>query len=83
MRQKLLDGAQQADGLAVREARVGPSELERASEVLLSNSLARVVGVRWIAGLRDDLPGSQGPVARAASDWIRAAEECYRAGVGR
>jgi branched-chain amino acid aminotransferase len=83
MRQKLLEGAHADQGLGVREARVGPAELERASEVLLSNSLARVVGVRWIADVRDDLPGARGTVARAAAGWVRAAEEHYRAGMGR
>jgi branched-chain amino acid aminotransferase len=83
MRQKLLDAAHEASGLAVREARLGAPELARASELLLTNSLARVVPVTWIAEGRSDLPGSAGPVARSAASWIRAAEERYRAGEGR
>jgi branched-chain amino acid aminotransferase len=55
----------------VRAARLGLADLAAAEEVLLTNSLVRVLGVGRIegaglaAGLARSLPGPMGPVARA------------------
>ena len=49
----------------VAERTLARADLERAGEVLLTNSVQRVVGLARLAGLRDDLPGSYGPVASA------------------
>ncbi len=50
---------------AVRERVLTASDLARAEEVLLSNSILRVVGLARLTGLREDLPGARGPLARA------------------
>ncbi|MCB9915386.1 MAG: hypothetical protein H6828_09590 [Planctomycetes bacterium] len=47
--------------------------------MLLTQQPGRVVPVRWIHGLRDDLPGDAGPVAAACAARIRALEARYRA----
>jgi branched-subunit amino acid aminotransferase/4-amino-4-deoxychorismate lyase len=76
--------------LAVRPLEVGsagassPAELDleendlaRAEEVLLTNSVQRVVGLAELqspAGLSRDLPGAQGPFARALGERLAALE---------
>jgi len=54
------------------------SDLSRADEVLLSNSILRVVGLARLAGLRGDLPGARGPVARALFARVLALESATR-----
>lgn len=61
-------------GEPVRERAVQRADLARATEVFLTNSVHRVVGVRAITGLVSDLPGLAGPSARRALDLVLAAE---------
>lgn len=49
----------------VGERTLTASDLARAEEILLSNSILRVLGLACLAGLRDDLPGAHGLLARA------------------
>ncbi len=74
MRDKLV----QSERLRVLERRLERSDLARASEVFLTNSLARIAPLRWIHELRDDLPGAEGPLTRQAAAVVEAAEARYR-----
>lgn len=67
MRAALLD-AWRAAGTEVVVRDLWPTELERASEVLLSNAL---IGV-WPVSSLDGRPYAPGPVARAAAAWVES-----------
>jgi branched-subunit amino acid aminotransferase/4-amino-4-deoxychorismate lyase len=62
--------------LEIVEAVLGPEELREAEEILLTNSLQRVVGVAELrgAGSTRSLPGASGPTARAAAERVLALE---------
>lgn len=62
----------------VCERSLSASDLSRADEVLLSSSIQRVVGLARLAGLRGDLPGAGGPVARALLARVLALESATR-----
>ncbi|MBM3977997.1 MAG: hypothetical protein FJ299_13545 [Planctomycetes bacterium] len=63
----------------LREDRVEPSDLARADEVLLTNTSGRVLGVLEVRGLRADLPGSAGPIARELRARLDRLEQAERA----
>ncbi len=63
----------------VLEGRIRPADLAGAEEVFLTSSLARILPVRSVRGVREDLPGARGPVTRLLSERFRALEERYRA----
>jgi len=62
----------------VCEGEVGPEDLERAEEILLTNALVRVLGIARLDGegleARDDLPGPDGPLARSLRAFVRRVE---------
>ncbi len=57
--------------------RVREDDLRRASEVFLTNTTGRVIGVRSILGLNSELPGDQGAVALELAARIRQLESDY------
>ncbi len=59
----LLEAARAA-GIPGREARVELADLRAAAEVLVSNAVIGVVPVARVLGLREDLPGAEGPFCR-------------------
>lgn len=61
------------------EERVRPEDLSAADEVFLSSSLARILPVRAVRGVREDLPGAAGAVTRHLAERFRALEARYRA----
>lgn len=63
----------------VLEGRIEPGDLAGAEEVFLTSSLARILPVRSVRGVREDLPGARGPITRLLSERFRALEERYRA----
>jgi len=83
MRGLVLEEAESI-GLAVEERRVDVSELERASEVFLTNTSCGIVGVLEIDGLVDGvtLPGCSGPWTAELAGCLRAREQADRAASG-
>lgn len=66
-----------------RERALGAAELAAAEEVLLTNSVVRVLGLCRILGgagevLRSDLPGADGPLARALLQRVALLESATR-----
>ena len=78
VRQKLMADLAGA-GQPVREAEVRPEDLLAAEEVFLTSSLARILPVREVIGLRADLPGARGEGVQALQSRFRSIEERYRA----
>lgn len=69
----LEDGAT----LVVEQGRVEPRQVLEASEVFLSNTSGRVIGVLSVGGLEREvsgLPGPRGPVTHALRERMRAIE---------
>lgn len=69
-----LIAACREEGIVVREERVEVADLRAADEVFLTNSVVRVAPVRAVLGVRDDLPGADGPLARRALALLRGRE---------
>lgn len=74
VRAKVLELAR-SRGLACRECRVDRVDLERAEEVFLTNSLARVVPITAVLDLREDLPVGGGPLTRDLQRALRELEQ--------
>lgn len=71
--------------LVVEVGRVEPRHVLEASEVFLSNTSGRVIGVLSVGGLEREvsgLPGPAGPVAHALRERLRALEAADLAGPG-
>lgn len=64
------------------EGRLEPADLARADEVLLTNSIGRIVPVARVSGLAAGLPGSDGRLTCEIRARIAALEERYRARSG-
>jgi branched-chain amino acid aminotransferase len=77
MRGLILDQCA-ASGRDVDLRRLEREELARASEVFLTNTSGRVIGVRSIDDVCADLPAFAGPVVTELRERIHALEEAYR-----
>jgi branched-chain amino acid aminotransferase len=64
--------------LPIEEGMITPDDLRDAEEVFLTSSLARILPVREVQGVRRGLPGVQGPWVRSLSERFTALEERYR-----
>jgi branched-subunit amino acid aminotransferase/4-amino-4-deoxychorismate lyase len=67
-----------ASGREVREARLDPFDLARASEVLLTNTTGRAIPVLEVRGVVSRLPGAEGELARELRARIAEREKTYR-----
>lgn len=74
VRRELLAACADA-GVRVVERRLGVDDLRAADEVFLTNSVVRVAPVHAVLGVRDDLPGARGPLARRAVALLRDRED--------
>lgn len=71
-RASLLEACKMA-GISVQERSIAPEELLSAEEVYISNAVIGFVPATRIVGIREDLPGLQGP----ALPTLRAAHASY------
>jgi len=73
-------------GESFSERQLGAAELERASEVFLTNTSGRLIPVVSVLGVREGLPGSLGERWRALTEMLGEREErdaaAWRAGRG-
>lgn len=70
------------DEVPCREGRLEMSDLERASELLLTNTTSRVIAVRGILGQERSFPGPRGEVFQSLRERFSRIEERYRSDKG-
>lgn len=66
VRGELIAGFRE-DGVDIEERRVELDELRACDELFLTNSIVRIAPVQRVLGVREGLPGAQGPWARRAA----------------
>ena len=66
------------DGVPCEEGRLDLADLERAEELMLTNTTSRVIAVRGILGWERPFPGVSGKTFRALRERFSRIEERYR-----